>query len=580
MTRISILVSVLLFLMLFIALVGHSANRDMERSMEKIHTKYTRLAMDYLVVNIRTVMNRYLVMSMMDTFVEAELADLAQTVMKNRNEVAKLISGLKEEDLTPEELEVHRRLLVIGPQYRKLQDEAIAFAKTGAPRDKMKIRLSRQGDITESENEYEKNLQLLAKMMMAEGEKENTSAFVRAAGGEKQLVILSLIALLLGLVLTVALSRTITKPLREIQESVNAFAGGNLDSRFPERGRDEIAVMGKTLQEMAEKLRNVIVAIRSAGARILSTSQNFAALAQESNASVEEFRSSVDEMGNNLEKLAVIGDEVNSSVSEVATGAQATAEKGTDIAGRVEKAMEAGENGRRAVQRVVSDMSSLAENASNTAKSVQQLSDRTRKIQDFVAQIGAIADQTNLLALNAAIEAARAGEAGRGFAVVAEEVRKLAEESNIAAQNIEGLAGAIMGELDTVVGTSLENAQASEGAKTLSGETQKLLDDMLSYLKEIADATQDLAAVSQEQAASSEEIAEAVHRIASMVSSSAALGDNIRDGAGDVAKAAEHVAAGSEDLSKLAGDLEKLLRFFRMENHHSASAAALSPAAR
>jgi methyl-accepting chemotaxis protein len=183
-----------------------------------------------------------------------------------------------------------------------------------------------------------------------------------------------------------------------------------------------------------------------------------------------------------------------------------------------------------------------------------------------VEQIGGIADQTNLLALNAAIEAARAGEAGRGFAVVAEEVRKLAEDSNIAAKSIAELAGTITGDLDVLVNMSLENAKESENAKVLSHETEEIIGSMISYMREISSATQDLAAVSEEQAASSEEIADAVRNIADGVHRTSDAGENIRLGIGGVASAAERMAVGAENLSKLAVNLQGLLAFFKMED--------------
>jgi methyl-accepting chemotaxis protein len=182
-----------------------------------------------------------------------------------------------------------------------------------------------------------------------------------------------------------------------------------------------------------------------------------------------------------------------------------------------------------------------------------------------VSQIGSIADQTNLLALNAAIEAARAGDAGRGFAVVAEEVRKLAEESNVAAKNIAELASAITSELDMIVKYSQENADDSSKAKMLSSDTETAIANMLSYLKEIASATQDLAAVAEEQAASSEEIAEAVQGMSGKINDTANAGVNIRTSVAEVAAASEKMAEGSENLSSLSGELQERLSFFRLD---------------
>jgi methyl-accepting chemotaxis protein len=313
---------------------------------------------------------------------------------------------------------------------------------------------------------------------------------------------------------------------------------------------------------MSSALNRVIGAVNDGSRNISETAHEFSATAQETNASVEEFRANVEDMGSNLDRLASSSEEINASVEEVAAGAQATAEKGTSIARRVDEALTAGDSGVDAVKRVVGSISEVAESSATTTTAVLELGSRARQIQGFVSQIGGIADQTNLLALNAAIEAARAGDAGRGFAVVAEEVRKLAEESNVAAKNIAELASKITSELDSIVNFSQANAEKSTKAKELSADTESAINKMIEYLREIAGSTQDLAAVAQEQAASSEEIAETVQNMSVRISDTAKAGDNIRSGVTDVATAAERIALGADGLTGLSADLAEMLAFF------------------
>jgi methyl-accepting chemotaxis protein len=373
--------------------------------------------------------------------------------------------------------------------------------------------------------------------------------------------------LLLAFALSFWQARRISKSLDVLRSGVDEFSKGDLTVELKIEGKGEFAQIGNSLRNMSIELNSVIQSVNGASDHITETAQRFSDLADETNASVEEFRANVDEMGTNLNALASAGEEVNASVEEVAAGAQATAERGTDIARQVNEALDAGQDGMNAVHNALSGIDGVAKNASEAAQSVQELGERTRQIQNFVAQIGGIADQTNLLALNAAIEAARAGDAGRGFAVVAEEVRKLAEDSNVAAKSIAELATTITGDLENVVQISLDNAKASQEARALSSKTEDIIRSMISYLKNISGSTQDLAAVSQEQAASSGEIAEAVQSIASKVAIAAEAGDQIRSGVVEVAEAAERIAQGAESLSNLAADLHGRLEFFKMEEN-------------
>jgi methyl-accepting chemotaxis protein len=372
----------------------------------------------------------------------------------------------------------------------------------------------------------------------------------------------AIFATIITCIISFFISGYIANPINIMKENISKFASGDLTINYPVTGRDALSQMGREILEMAESLRGVMNTIKDVGNQISDSAQDFSAMAEETNASVEEFRANVDEMSVNLSGLASASEEVNASVEEVAAGAQTTAEKGTDIARKVDNAMSAGDAGMNAVRRVVQGIGRVAESSAASTSSVLELGNRTRQIQGFVSQIGGIADQTNLLALNAAIEAARAGDAGRGFAVVAEEVRKLAEDSNVAAKSIADLASQITGDLERIVNYAQANTEDSNKAKDLSSETENAISNMITYLHDIASSTQDLAAVAEEQAASSEEIAEAVQGMSTKINDTANASENIRASVAEVAAASEKVAEGSEYLSNLSGKLQDELTFF------------------
>jgi methyl-accepting chemotaxis protein len=383
-----------------------------------------------------------------------------------------------------------------------------------------------------------------------------------------RLVLTSIAAPLAGLLIATVCIFLVALYLRRIAKKINSFAilaaEGNLSKRIEITEADEFGTMEEYLNRMVENVSSVYVSSMDTNNKVLDSANQFSSLALQTEQLVKGLRSDVNDMGKNLDALAQAGEDVKSAVKEVAVGAQATAEKGTNIANRVEAAMQAGDEGRNAVRHVVKNIDTVVKDASATADSIRDLSARTQQIQNFVTQIGGIADQTNLLALNAAIEAARAGEAGRGFAVVAEEVRKLAEDSNAAAKNIVSLAETITGDLDKVVGISQSNVKASQEATTLSGQTEKIIDDMIGNLEAISDATQDLAAVSEEQAATSGEIAEAVAGIAAKVADTAQTSENIRRSVDEVTSSAELMAQGAKDLSALSDDMKAAFEAFTM----------------
>jgi methyl-accepting chemotaxis protein len=566
MLKILVLVFVMLVLMIVIALTGYRVSRNVTRDMKMMYEKYALAAIKMGSAKTISVHNRLIILSLVcakDDIVESDYKD---RIIENRKLISDFFNEFGKMDMPPDIKDVLDKLFVAYDNSVKMQNEAIELGTEEITPQGLVTRLLSGGDIAEAEQNYVSLLEEMQKKLENLCEEMNKSSAVSASAGMKNIVVISAVAALIGLILGYAISRMITRPIDRVRNCVKAFSEGDLSVEFPTDGKDELGEMGSGLQAMADNIVRIISSIKDASENITETAQEFSSLAEETNASVEEFRSNVDEMGSNLRTLSSTGESVNSSVGEVAAGAQMTAEKGTDIARRVDDTKNAGDNGMSAVRRATSGIEGVAGNASSTAQSVQELGHRTRQIQNFVEQIGGIADQTNLLALNAAIEAARAGEAGRGFAVVAEEVRKLAEDSNIAAKNIAELANTITGDLNTVVNMSLENAKESENAKNLSHETEEIIGSMISYMKEISSATQDLAAVSEEQAASSEEIADAVRNIADGVRKTSDAGENIRVRISGVATAAERMAVGAENLSKLAVNMQDLLSFFKMED--------------
>jgi methyl-accepting chemotaxis protein len=567
MAKILTLVFVMIALILTVSVIGYTTSAEIASDMEYMYRNYATPALLMTQSKALAIQNRRMLTAMILVKSETERADYERRMAENQREMSGYIERYEQTILTPEEQSLLADLKRDRDEVTRKREDMLRIIKGSYDfTDEFLDRTRGSGDIAVAENNYSATLDKLVKLLQSLSDKTSEKAIKDTRRGSLEIAAASASAVLLGIVLGIVVARMITGPIGKIQNNLKTLSEGDLTMQFDSSGKDELSQMGGSLQFMTDKLNEIFGSLKGACNHLNETAQEFSALAQETNASIEEFRANVDEMGSNLNALASTGEEVNASVEEVAAGAQATAEKGTDIARQVDEAMNAGDNGMNAVRNAVSGIEGVAKNAASAARSVQELGVRTRQIQGFVSQIGGIADQTNLLALNAAIEAARAGDAGRGFAVVAEEVRKLAEESNVAAKSIAELAETITGDLDDVVGISLENEKASQGARDLSRETESIIASMISYLKNISGATQDLAAVSEEQAASSEEIAEAVQSIAARVGSAATAGDNIRSGIGDVATATERMAQGAETLSNLAGELMDLIAFIKMED--------------
>jgi len=239
---------------------------------------------------------------------------------------------------------------------------------------------------------------------------------------------------------------------------------------------------------------------------------------------------------------AVAVEELSSSVAQIA---DKTAEAATAARGAGDLSM----RGETQMQEVAAHMHRLSETVTRASATIESLGQRSGEITTIVKVIKDIADQTNLLALNAAIEAARAGEQGRGFAVVADEVRKLAERSGNATTEISHMIDSIQRDTGAAVNSMQSGSQlVREGVERVD-EAGKAMRAITSNTQQIVAVTEDIAASVREQSTASSDIASRIERIARLSESS------------DAASASTHAEA--QALQQVAGELRGAMRRFQ-----------------
>jgi methyl-accepting chemotaxis protein len=310
----------------------------------------------------------------------------------------------------------------------------------------------------------------------------------------KTLAILA-ICLVLTSLLGVYLGDRFVKPLLDIMAVTHELHEGNLQNRTTVSRRDELGRLANQVNSVVDKLAEVISQIRSATTSVSTASS-------ELNSSAQQLSQGATQQAGTLQEIASSLHSVDASVARNAQHAKDTARTANQASAQAER-------GGEAVQETVAAM---------------------RQIAQKITIVEDIAYQTNLLALNAAIEAARAGTQGKGFAVVAGEVRKLAERSQAAAQQIGELAASSM--------AVAENAG-------------QLLEKTVPMIRDTSNLVQEIAAASQEQMAAIRQINVGVSQLNEVVQQNAA--------------AAHQLGSTSSDLAFQSSTLQRYVEFFQID---------------
>ena len=246
-----------------------------------------------------------------------------------------------------------------------------------------------------------------------------------------------IISFLIGAVLFIFILRSIMKPINDLKEHAITISQGDLTRTIKVKSNDEIGQLGRAFNEMVESLRNLVNKVNLNATQVAASAQELTAGAEQTTDATEQVSHAIQEVASSSEKQTSGVEETANALDEIAHGVTLITDSSIKVSDLSRHTMNQAEIGGKVVSDVVNQMKSISESVTESNVMIESLNERSKEVSTILNVITAIAEQTNLLSLNAAIEAARAGEHGRGFSVVAEEVRKLAEQSQQSAKEID-----------------------------------------------------------------------------------------------------------------------------------------------
>ncbi|WP_312635299.1 methyl-accepting chemotaxis protein [Oscillibacter sp.] len=368
----------------------------------------------------------------------------------------------------------------------------------------------------------------------------------------------ALFSLFFCIIITIMITRSIARPIKEIEGVYKEIEKGNMRAQVTYKSKDELGRMADSIRNANEKILSYIQDI-GAKLELLAGGDMRIRVDLDYEGDFKPIKhglaATASALNNVLSAINEASNQVDTGAGQVSSGAQALAAGTTEQAATVEElnssitsVSQLAESNALSVKKASEYVNQVGESTAVSNEYMQRLNTVMKEIGDSSQQISKItklvediAFQTNILSLNAAVEAARAGSAGKGFAVVADEVRNLAAKSAEAAQQTAEL-------IEKSVST------VAEGEK-LAADTLARLADVSGKAGMVVQAMQEIEAASSEQAASIEQVSEGLTQVSTVVQTNAAT--------------AEESSASSEELAAQAQALQHEIAKFKLEDHDS-----------
>lgn len=392
----------------------------------------------------------------------------------------------------------------------------------------------------------------------------NEAAIESGRSSMMVMLITTIVCVLLLLAFSYKLINSIRGALNIMVHVCDKLSSGNFIVRTePSQRKDELGDVHRALYDMTLKIGDLLKEVSKTTEQMAAASQQLNSSSMESaNAATSVAQSVADAAAVVVQQQTAVTNGTD-SVASISQSVKSISQETEEVSQEADQAAKKAEAGNLVVEKSVNQIHSVEEKVRTTAQLVDELGARSQEIGAIVDTISDLAGQTNLLALNAAIEAARAGEQGRGFAVVAEEVRKLAEQSATAAQQIADLIGRIQNDTSKAVASMdsgrqavVQGAESVEGLRQVFEEINGLVIDVADKIESMSDSIQHVAGQSSEITNHMEQIDTGAAKVADNMQSISAATE-------EQSASAQEIASASDSLARQAQDVQEKLQKFK-----------------
>ena len=490
-----------------------------------------------------------------------EKAQLAQ-IDTRENSIDKFIADFKPMATTAYESE---RIIKIKDEFQSIKDitkKAIDYSQAG---NKMEAQDYYFKNGFSKQDDFQTLLRELGTFNVSQAKnlaisENNTITFVKMI-----LLLLPIIVIIVAILVGIVITGMITVPINEVVANIKEIASGNLTiADLKLDSKDEIGVLAQGLNAMTANVRTLIGQVATSAEQLAAASEEMTASTDELAQASDQVSAAIQQVATGAEMQSISIDETSSAIEKMSKAIQEMVASSNEVAEQASNTSLAAKEGQTVVGKAVSQMEKVGHATAEVQVAVDQLEQGSNTIGEITNVISGIAAQTNLLALNAAIEAARAGEQGRGFAVVAEEVRKLAEQSHVAAEQISSLINDNQLKIHNAVkAMQAGTADVKDGIEVVTSAGETFV-QITGSINQVVIQIQEVSSTVEDMASSSQLILTSINQIESISKDNMTQSQLVTAATEEQTATSAQIASASQSLATMAQDLQVLISKFHV----------------
>ncbi len=371
------------------------------------------------------------------------------------------------------------------------------------------------------------------------------------------LLLIAGLSLFVSIFVGIFIIRRIVKRIQFLLEAALKIGNNDLRVQLPEETGDEIGMLVGSFRQMVDNLKANAVLLRKFSRELESTSLEVNDISVNSKSMMEQSNNEINNSAQSTGNLSASVEQINASLEEISSQSQENLAQVESLRKISDEMSAVTTNGSKALKGIIEVVHQVETQAEQDAEEMQELKKSVENISTIVQTITLIAEQTNLLALNAAIEAARAGEAGKGFSVVADEIRKLAEGSKKATQDITSMLKEIEQRTLNTASKATELFHSIGNTKTQAHVMSDEMNLMMKKITGVVEVVDNVVHLVGDQSATIEEISASMNTIAQDTQQISHNLDSVLDGVTTQTENANTLSADADQLSKAAKELKE-----------------------